>query len=161
VSFPRLDYRAGLVCAGQKGVTNARKSISWLYRYRLKSNPGSSLVDPSFRLSTVTMALSSDYKRPEKGKEETASSEAGDMQKPADAKESIVIDGLRVDDLEFTGAGLLVRKQVVDNGVGDGEMGTPEDKEKIPEGEKHGWLILLDKFAWVEKVKVASIPVTT
>jgi len=123
-------------------------------RYRLQSNPGSSPVDPSFRLTTLAMTSASDLKRPRKGKD--AESSPDETQKLSDPKETLVIHGLRVDDLEFTNAGLLVRKKAIDDRVNAAGEGEVDGKEKASEGEQEGWLVLLNKFAWVEKAKIAS-----
>jgi hypothetical protein len=100
----------------------------------------------------------SDLKRPIKDGDATSNPE--EARKLPEAKETLVIDGLRVDDLDFTDAGLLVRKKPVDNRIAAAVEGQVDGKEKATHGEQAGWLILLNKFAWVEKAKIASTAVT-
>ena len=82
----------------------------------------------------------SDYQR----HREAADSET----EPAEQREQgklvneVVAKGVGLDDLEFVPTGLLVRnaKTAKDNEAGD-----------------DGWLLLLDKFAWVEKAAVDQL----
>ena len=109
-------------------------------------------------MTTIATTSASDLKRTIK--DEEATSNPDEAQKVPEAKEKLVIDGLRVDDLEFTDAGLLVRKKAVDDRVAMAVEGEGDGKEKVSEGEQEGWLVLLNKFAWVEKAKIASTAVT-
>ena len=88
----------------------------------------------------LPLARQSDYQRNRKAADsETKTAKQREQDKLV---KEVVAEGVGLDDLEFVPTGLLVRnaKTAKDNEAGN-----------------DGWLLLLDKFAWVEKAAVDQL----